>query len=64
MRRFVADRGIGGFPNLADDDGVLWRQFGVTSQEFYVILDANGMVVHQGALSTADLRRRVDALVG
>jgi thiol-disulfide isomerase/thioredoxin len=64
MRRFVADRGIGGFPNLADDDGVLWRRFGVTTQEYYVILDARGMVVHQGALSTQDLRRRVDALVG
>ena len=29
MRDFVADRGIGGFTNLADDDGVIWRRFGV-----------------------------------
>jgi thiol-disulfide isomerase/thioredoxin len=64
MRRFVADRGIAGFPNLADDDGVLWRRFGVTTQEYYVIIDADGMVVHKGALSIEDLRRRVAALAG
>ena len=64
MQRFVADRGIGSFPNLADDEGVLWQRFGVTTQEYYVILDARGVVVHKGALSIEDLRRRVAALAG
>jgi thiol-disulfide isomerase/thioredoxin len=64
MRRFVADRGIGGFPNLADDQGVVWRRFGVTTQEYYVILDARGGVVHKGALSIQDLRRRIAGLAG
>ena len=27
---------------IADDNGVVWRRFGVTSQEYYVILDGGG----------------------
>lgn len=64
MRRFVADRGIGALPNLSDDDGVVWRRFGVTTQEYYVILDARGQVAYRGPLSAEDLRRRVAALSG
>ncbi|MDM4718107.1 redoxin domain-containing protein [Micromonospora sp. WMMA1363] len=62
MRRFAKDTGIEGFPNLADDDGTVWRRFGVTSQEHYVLLDSTGKVVHTGPLSQADLRRRVAEL--
>ena len=62
MRRFVRDTGIGAFPNVADDEGALWRRFGVTSQEWYVLLDSTGTVVHSGALSQAELRRRVAEL--
>lgn len=62
MRRFARDTGIEGFPNLADDDGEVWRRFGVTSQEYYVLLDSAGEVVHSGPLSQADLRQRVAAL--
>ncbi|KKK07374.1 redoxin domain-containing protein [Micromonospora sp. HK10] len=62
MRRFARDTGITAFPNLADDEGTLWRRFGVTSQEWYVLLDSTGTVVHSGALSQAELRRRVAEL--
>lgn len=62
MRRFARDTGIEDFPNLADDDGAVWRRFGVTSQEHYVLLDSTGKVVHTGPLSQADLRRRVAEL--
>lgn len=62
MRRFARDTGVEGFPHLADDDGVVWRRFGVTSQEHYVLLDSAGKVVHTGPLSQADLRRRVAEL--
>lgn len=64
MRRFVADRGLGGFVNLADDAGQVWKRFEVTTQEYYVLLDAAGKVVHKGPLSAAALRDRVAALVG
>lgn len=64
MRQFVADRGIGGFVNLADDEGVVWRRFEVTTQEYYVLVDAAGRVVHKGPLSAQALRERVAALAG
>ncbi|MGN9913387.1 TlpA family protein disulfide reductase [Phytohabitans sp. LJ34] len=64
MRRFVADQGISGFVNLADDEGEIWRRFGVTTQEYYVLLDTAGTVVHKGPLTPDALRDRVTALAG
>ncbi len=64
MRKFVGDTGIGGFPNLADDRGAVWQRFGVTTQEYFVLVDGAGRVTHKGPLTGAELRRRVDALVG
>ncbi|MGX6601674.1 TlpA family protein disulfide reductase [Micromonosporaceae bacterium Da 78-11] len=64
MADFVADTGVAGFPHLADDQGDVWRRFGVTAQEYFVVLDATGTVVHQGPLSRDDLRDRVAALAG
>ncbi|MEJ3745583.1 redoxin domain-containing protein [Actinomycetes bacterium KLBMP 9797] len=64
MRAFVADRGIGGFVNLADDEGAVWRRFEVTAQEYYVVLDATGSVVHKGPMTGKALRDRVTALAG
>jgi len=64
MRDFVADRGIDGFVNLADDEGEVWQRFGVTTQEYYVLLDAAGKVVHKGPLNPDALRDRVTALAG
>jgi len=62
MRSFVSDRGLSGFPHLADDAGVLWKRFGVTEQEYFVLLDARGEVVHKGPLGSDQLGRRVGAL--
>jgi peroxiredoxin len=64
MADFVAQYDLGRFPHLADDQGVVWRHFGVTEQEFFVILDPTGTVVHAGPLSAEDLRQRVAALAG
>ncbi|NLU79150.1 redoxin domain-containing protein [Micromonospora sp. HNM0581] len=62
MRRFAEQTGIDRFPNLADDDGQVFRRFEVTSQEQYVLLDSAGTVVHSGPLSQQDLRKRVTGL--
>ncbi len=64
MLRFVADHGLGAFPHLADDEGVVWRRFGVTEQEYFVILDSAGRVIHKGPLSDDELRQRVSSLAG
>ncbi|QGN50990.1 redoxin domain-containing protein [Micromonospora sp. WMMD558] len=62
MKRFIADTGIGGFPNLADDKGEVWRKFDVTTQEYWVLLDSTGKVVHSGPLSTTEARQRINGL--
>ncbi|GIJ76718.1 Peroxiredoxin [Micromonospora phaseoli] len=64
MDRFVADAGITGFPNLADDKGDVWKKFGVTTQEHFIIIDKAGTIVHDGPLSGEDLRQRATALAG
>ena len=64
MAQFVAQYNLGGFTHLADDQGTVWRHFGVVEQEFFVVLDRAGTVVHKGPLSADDLRQRVGALAG
>lgn len=62
MRKFAKDTGIDGFPNLSDDEGAVWRRFRVSTQEYYVLLDSSGKVVHSGKLSASELRQRVAGL--
>jgi thiol-disulfide isomerase/thioredoxin len=64
MRAFVTDAGVDGLVHLADDEGAVWRHFGVTEQEYYVMLDASGTVAHEGPLDSGRLRARVDELAG
>lgn len=64
MRKFIAEEGIGAFPNISDDAGALWRKYAVKMQDDYVILDRAGQIVHNGPLPDADLRDRVAELAG
>lgn len=63
MRDFVDRHQLGGFPHLADDEGTVWNRFGVTSQEYVVVLDAEGTVVQSGQVRASDLRDHLDSLV-
>lgn len=45
-----------------DDAGEVWRRFGLTTQEYYLLLDRGGAIVHKGPLSRDALRDRVAAL--
>ncbi len=64
MRKFATDTGINGFPHLADESAVVWKKFGVTTQEYFVVIGADGHIVHKGQLSGADLRQRATTLAG
>ncbi len=64
MAQFVSQYGLGSFTNLADDQGVVWRHFGVTEQEYFVLIDRAGAVVHKGPLSDDELRQRAAAFAG
>jgi peroxiredoxin len=64
MVRFVSQHALGGFPHLSDDTGTVWRHFGVVEQEYFVLIDASGMIVHKGPLNATELNRRVADLAG
>jgi thiol-disulfide isomerase/thioredoxin len=62
MRDFVAGTKTGGFTHLGDGSGEVWKRFGVTSQDVYVLLDSRGTVVHKGGLTGSALAERVATL--
>lgn len=63
MLEFVARYGIE-FPTLVDDDGSLWRRFGVSGQPAWVFVEPGGRARRVlGAPSEAELEAILDALV-
>lgn len=62
MRQFVSRTGVEGFTHLADESGTVWKRFGVKEQSTYVLLDAEGSVVHSGYLEDDELTKRVAEL--
>jgi thiol-disulfide isomerase/thioredoxin len=64
MHRFVELTHVDNITHLADEQGVVWRRFGVTAQSTYVLLDASGTVVHRGYLDEATLDRMLAELAG
>ncbi len=53
---------VPGPTHLIDEEGAVWRHFGVTAQSTYVVLDADGAVVADGYLDDAALARKVAEL--
>ncbi|WP_162891181.1 redoxin family protein [Aeromicrobium sp. A1-2] len=50
--------------HLIDEDGEIWRHFGVTAQSTYLIVDAQGRTVSSGFLDNVQLADLVAELVG
>lgn len=49
--------------HLVDEEGEVWRHFGVTAQSTFHVLDADGTIVAQGHLGDDELAALVDDLV-
>ncbi len=49
---------------LSDPDGAVWRQFGVTAQSTYLVLDEAGTEQASGYLDDAELAALVEDLAG
>lgn len=65
MKDFVADTKTGGFPQLSDENGEIWKRFEVTEQSRYVILDKDGKTVYEGVLPSGEgLAEKVAGLTG
>ncbi|MDG4763984.1 redoxin domain-containing protein [Solwaraspora sp. WMMD406] len=63
MEDFVRMAKLSGFPQLADEDGVVWKRFGITAQSTFVVLDAEGTVVARGHVDVDELPATVDELL-
>lgn len=63
MHEFVAMTKVSSFPHLADEEGVVWKRFGVTAQSTFVVLDADGKVAARGHLEPEEIRAQLDRLV-
>lgn len=57
-------QGVAGPTHLVDEEGSVWRHFGITAQSTYVLLDASGMVVKDGYLDNTALEEAVAGLAG
>ena len=65
MRGFVDEFAVGAFEHIADEDGVVWSQYGVSSQPAFVFIDdAGGVETVIGSLGADGLSSRIEALIG
>jgi peroxiredoxin len=63
MHDFVKLTKVSGFPHLADEQGVVWKRFGVTAQSTFVVLDSGGAVAARGSLEPDELESQLDRLL-
>jgi peroxiredoxin len=63
MHEFVRMAKLSGFPQLADEQGEVWKRFGMTAQSTFVVLDAGGAIVARGHVDVAELPNTLDRLL-
>lgn len=63
MHEFVKMAGLSGFAQLSDEQGVVWKKFGITAQSTFVVLDSDGAVVDRGHLDVDELPATLDRLL-
>jgi thiol-disulfide isomerase/thioredoxin len=64
MPEFVRLAKVETMTHLADEAGVVWKRFEVTSQSTFVLLDADGQVTFKGRLDADEVPGAVAALLG
>lgn len=63
MRDFVEMAKLSGFAQLSDEQGVVWKKFGITAQSTFVVLDSAGAVVARGHVDVDELPATLDRLL-
>ncbi|MEV4714182.1 redoxin domain-containing protein [Micromonospora sp. NPDC049374] len=63
MHDFVRMAKLSGFPQLADEQGVVWKRFTMTEQSTFVVLDSEGTVVERGRADVDKLPDVLDPLL-
>jgi thiol-disulfide isomerase/thioredoxin len=64
MAEFIEMTGTDELTHLNDEEGAVWRQFGITAQSTFAVLDENGVVTYTGHLEPDELAGRVAELAG
>lgn len=65
MKEFVDQTGVTSLNHAIDDDGSLWKRFGITSQPSYVFVTSEGDVRSvKSGMSEADFKQAASDLVG
>lgn len=61
---FVTDVGVGNMPHIADVDGDIWVEFGVTYQPAFAFIDDSGRIESfVASFSAEELRAKADELL-
>ena len=63
MRDFVEMADLSGFTQLSDEQGTVWKKFGITAQSTFVVLDSDGAVVARGHVDVDELPETLDRLL-
>ncbi|ROO52015.1 thiol-disulfide isomerase/thioredoxin [Micromonospora sp. Llam0] len=63
MHDFVKMAKLSGFPQLADEQGVVWKRFKMAEQSTFVVLDRTGTVVARGHTDVDKLPDVLDPLL-
>ncbi len=64
MQAFVGGTGVGIFPNINDERGEIWREYGVGSQPAFVLKKADGSFEKFGRLGEDSLQENITRLFG
>lgn len=63
INEFITTLGVASFDHAVDDDGTLWRSYGITTQPSFIFIDDSGeMTTHVGALGIEGLSNQLSAL--
>jgi peroxiredoxin len=62
MGKFIDRTDTAAITHLVDEEGEVWTRFGIDTQSSYVLIDADGAIVHAGYLDNDALPEQVAAL--
>lgn len=65
MRTFIERTGTGGFPQVADISGDLWKAFGTGGRSTFLFINDDGtsVLTTYGAVRESELTKRVQDLI-
>ncbi len=64
IQDFITNLDVGGFNHVADEDLVVWKEYGIRSQPSFAFINDDGVVeVQGGSMGVDGLSERIDALI-